>query len=336
MKQLARDGNHLKPKYQQLADLIISDIEEGQYAINDRIPSVNKLSRYFKLSRETVLKSLTFLSEQGVIRSAYRQGYFVKNTNVKVGPRIFLLMDKITEFKNRMYNAFLNTIGDQGNVHLFFYHHNYEIFKSLITQNIANYTHFVIVTYLREDVSEILNMIPPEKRLILDHHEPKLTGDYAMVYQDFEVDTYNCMLECYSHLRNYKKIVLVCAESRYEGGKITKGFRRFCKEKGLDSEVAEDVSPSNFTKRSAYILLSPDDAELVELIKIKREHNLEFGKDIGIISYNDTYVNEVLEGGISVFSTDFTQMGRNAALLILNKQIKTVENPSKLVLRNSL
>ena len=336
MSQLVREGNHLKPKYQKLADEIIAQIEEGKYAVNERIPSVNKLSDEFGLSRETVLKALNFLSEQGIIESAYRKGYYVKKTNVKVGLRIFLLMDKMTVFKNRMYTSFMETIGDKGEVHLYFYHHDYDIFKSMIEDNLNNYTHFVVVTYLHQQADDVLNLIPPEKRLILDHHEPNLNGSYAMVYQDFEDDIYNCLVEAYGRLKKYSKLVLVCAESRYEGKKVIKGFKRFCAKNKFGFEIVGEVNESTLYKDAAYLLMSPSTKELVDLIKLSRKHNYKFGKDLGVLSYNDTYVNEVLEGGISVFSTDFEKLGWHAASLILNKQIEVIRNPSKLILRASL
>ena len=336
MSNLNRNGNHLKPKYQKLAELVISQIEEGKFAVNDRIPSVNKLSNEFNLSRETVLKALNYLSEQGIIESSYRKGYFVKKTNVKVGLRIFLLMDKMTVFKNRMYRSFLDTIGDRGEVHLYFYHHNYNLFKTMILDNLTNYTHFVVVTYLHEEVDDILNMIPPEKRLILDHYEPNLTGNYAMVYQDFEDDIYNCLVEAYGRLKKYDKLVLVCAESRYEGKKVINGFERFCDKNRFKYDIVSEVSEQNLTKGWVYLLMSSSGKELVNLIKLSRKKNYTFGEDIGVLSYNDTYVNEVLEGGISVFSTDFEKMGRNAASMVLNKQVEVIRNPSKLILRDSL
>ena len=47
----------------------------------------------------------------------------------------------------------------------------------------------------------------------------------------------------------------------------------------------------------------------MNLIKISHEKKLKLGKDIGIISYNDTPLNKVLAGGIAVISTDFNKMG---------------------------
>jgi DNA-binding LacI/PurR family transcriptional regulator len=60
------------------------------------------------------------------------------------------------------------------------------------------------------------------------------------------------------------------------------------------------------------------------------------GQDIGIISYNDTPLEEILAGGITTLSADFTQMGKTTAALIKQQAIDTVENPWKLTIRKSL
>ena len=336
MQELRRAGNQFEPKYKQLAELLIAQIESGDYDLNEQIPSIKQLSQKYKISRETVSKALKLLSEQGIIRAVYRQGYFVQTTDIKVGLRIFFLMDKMTVFKNRMYEAFMNTIGDHGEIHIFFHHHNYEVFKSLILNNLSNYTHYVIVTYLKENVENLLNQIPPEKRLILDNFEGNLQGNYPMVYQNFEADIYNCLIEAYPKLKKYRRLILVGAHSRWGSDRVLKGFVRFCKEHDFGIDMADEIHDGLMQKGSVFIFLSRSDQKMVEAIKLCRGLNYKIGKDIGIISYNDTYTNEVLAGGISVINTDFIKMGKTAAELILKGESTTIVNPSKLILRGSL
>ena len=336
MQELRRAGNQFEPKYKQLAELLIAQIENGYYDLNEQIPSIKQLAQKYNISRETVSKALKLLSEQGIIRAVYRQGYFVQTTDIKVGLRIFFLMDKMTAFKNRMYEAFMKTIGNDGEVQIFFHHHNYEVFKSLILNNLNNYTHYVIVTYLKERVDDLLNQIPPEKRLILDNYEGNLHGQYPMVYQNFEADIYNCLIEAYPKLKKYHRLVLVGAHSRWGSDRVLKGFIRFCKEHEFSIDMADEVQTKMMQKGSVYIFLSRSDQKLVEAIKLCRDLNYKIGTDIGMISYNDTYTNEVLAGGISVINTDFITMGKTAAELILRGEALTVVNPSKLILRNSL
>ena len=44
------------------------------------------------------------------------------------------------------------------------------------------------------------------------------------------------------------------------------------------------------------------------------------GKDVFIISYNEFDLNEVVLNGLTTISTDFKQMGKTAAMMILNRK----------------
>jgi len=63
---------------------------------------------------------------------------------------------------------------------------------------------------------------------------------------------------------------------------------------------------------------------------------LTVGKDIGIISYNETPLKEILLDGITTISTDHDQMGRTAAGLINENKHAIIKNPFTLIRRKSL
>jgi DNA-binding transcriptional regulator YhcF (GntR family) len=323
-------------KYQQLAKHIISRIEKGKFTLGEKLPSVNKLSHEFNISRETVFKAFNHLSERGIVYSKNRKGYYVNKIDVQNELRIFLLLDKFTMFKDKMYRSLYETIGKRGEVDVFFHHHNYRIFESLIRDNLANYTHFVIVTFMKEDVKHVLNLIPPEKRIILDCKEFGLEGDYSMIYQDFDEDINKILNEAHEHLNKYERLVLVTSESLYHADQLVTGFRKFSRNNNFKCEILYNITPSDFRKNSVYIITTADERDITDIIKLAHKNNYEIGKDIGIISYNDTPIKEVLEGGITVISTDFEKMGKTTAELVLNRETRILSNPSELILRKSL
>ena len=55
-----------------------------------------------------------------------------------------------------------------------------------------------------------------------------------------------------------------------------------------------------------------------------------------MIAYNDTLLKEIVEGGITTLSTDFDYMGQSLAQMILGKEHKQIENPNRIIIRNSL
>jgi len=66
-------------------------------------------------------------------------------------------------------------------------------------------------------------------------------------------------------------------------------------------------------KGAVYIVLTEND--LADLIKGARIIRCELGKDIGVISFNETVFKELLD--ITVITTDFEEMGRKTAELML-------------------
>ena len=84
----------------------------------------------------------------------------------------------------------------------------------------------------------------------------------------------------------------------------------------------------------AYIIVMEDD--LVNLIETTIQSGLEVGKEVGIISYNETPMKKIILNGITTISTDFQEMGRMTAKLILEGSRKHIEVPFILTLRNSL
>ncbi|WP_315815267.1 substrate-binding domain-containing protein [Paraflavitalea speifideaquila] len=83
---------------------------------------------------------------------------------------------------------------------------------------------------------------------------------------------------------------------------------------------------------TVYIVTAESD--LAQLIKKSREANLQLGKEVGIISFNETVLKELLE--ITVVTTDFEGMGITAAQMLLNKEVKQVKNPFRMIVRKSL
>ncbi len=95
-----------------------------------------------------------------------------------------------------------------------------------------------------------------------------------------------------------------------------------------------NISNEPVQKKEAYINVMEDD--LITLIEKIQTTDLQIGNDIGIISYNETPLKKLILNGITTISTDFEQMGRITADLILNNSRKHVSVPFHINLRASL
>jgi DNA-binding LacI/PurR family transcriptional regulator len=115
---------------------------------------------------------------------------------------------------------------------------------------------------------------------------------------------------------------------------MEQGFYKFCREFKIEHKVYENIKFAKPSKGDAFLVVS--DLDLVELLKTILNKKWDLGKDIGIISYDETPLKEILAGGISVISTDFKKMGETAAHMIKKRIFKKVMNSYFFLSRRSL
>ncbi len=66
------------PKYVQIKNFIINNIESGEYKVGDKIPSENELSKQFNVSRITANCAIKELTTEGVVERVRGKGTFIK------------------------------------------------------------------------------------------------------------------------------------------------------------------------------------------------------------------------------------------------------------------
>lgn len=324
------------PKYKQLVDTIVDYITSGNAQINDRLPSVKNISDKLGLSRETVFKSLNILSEKGIIASSNRKGYFITKVNTSIQYRVFFMLDKMTSFKERIYDGLRFNLDKNSEVDIFFHHGNKKVFKSLIVENLNSYTHFVISTFFNEGVSDVLNLIPEGKLILIDQKEQGVLMQHSQIYQNFENDIFESLSKVSDKIKKYDEICLVAPSTAPHRTSVLQGFEKYCALFGVKNSTIDHNEIDEIKKGNLYILISEKNDDLVKIIKFCRKNSCNLGKEIGVISYNETQLKEVLEGGITVISTDFFRMGQRAAEAINNNETVTEVNPSEIIIRDSI
>lgn len=340
MLHLIDISEHSKvPKYQQIINSILSAIKNGEVNVNDKLPSVNELLIEFDISRDTIVRAYDHLKRIKLIESVPGKGYYIKTDDIVLKAKVFLLFNKLSPHKKIIYDAFARELGDQATIDFFIYDNNYRHFKELILASKSrDYTHYAIICHFEEGGEDLVGFIRKEiplgQLVILDKKVDQLGDKVVCVYQDFEKDIYSALVELNHQLIKYKKIKLLLRKRTYHPIEIKKGFLKFCTEYAYDLEVIETIENEMIEKNTAYINLTEND--LVLLIKKIKDTKFVLGKDVGIISYNDTPVKEILLDGITVISTDFEKLGKQSAQLILNKEVRQFENPFYVIPRKSL
>lgn len=331
------DEYAVTPKYIQLTNSIVKAIEEKKIEKGYLLPSINDLSFELDISRDTAEKAYKHLKKLGVIGSVPGKGYFISNTDVKQPVKIFLLFNKLSTHKKILYDAFVASIGEDAVIDFYIYNNDFALFRKLLTNKRDDYTNYVIIPHFLEggeNAHEIINTIPKEKLLLLDQTIPGAEGDFAAVYEDFERDIYDALEQAVQQLSKYQTIKIIFPDYTYHPKQILEGFYRFCNQYAFNYEVVADINNAAIAEGEVYISLMEND--LVLLIEKIIETKLEVGKQVGVISYNETPLKKIILNGITTISTDFHAMGAKAAELIRNKSTEHVATPFYLTLRESL
>ena len=320
-------------KYKQIISHIENSIESGLLNKGDKLPSINKLKNDHGLSKDTILMAFNDLKSRGIIFSVLKKGYYVLNENINISVRIFLLFDDLNAFKEDLYRSFLKSLNKRTQVDLFFHHYNREIFEKHIMDNLGLYTHYVIMPSFFKNTNSIIKNLPSEKVYILDQIHKDLI-DYSSVYQNFDKTIYSNLNKASRLIKKYKKLIMIYDNKPSRPKGLLTGFKRFCSDMNYNFSIIESLDHRGIEKGDIYITI--DDKNLLKILKKIKKLNFILAKDIGIISYNDTILKEVLEGGITTISTDFKKMGKALAKIIFEKKRIKIENRNDLIVRNSL
>ena len=332
MKIITVDNHSNSPKYKQIVHSIEAAISENRLKKNDKLPSVNKVSLEFSISRDTVLLAYDELKKRGIIYAILGKGYYVKSVEFSFEQRIFLLFDELNIFKEDIYNSFLEKMNNTAQVDIFFHHFNIEMFKKLINESNGNYSKYIIMPTNLVGAASLIKTLPKQDVYILDQTNSDLK-DYPSIHQNFVKDIYEALLKGKHLIDKYQKLILIFPGFREPlGMKI--GFEKFCNDNHLNHEVINQFEERELQYGDVYVI--PDDRDLVKVIEKSKTQNLKLGLDFGIISYNETPLKKVVENGITTISTDFVAMGKNLAQMILTGKKEQIENKSELIIRKSL
>lgn len=316
-------------KVKQLADLLSQEISMGKYKSDCALPSINKLSRDYQVSRDTVFKAFIDLKDRGVIDSTPGKGYYVTNKLKNV----LLLLDEYSPFKYSLYNSFIKNLSIHYKVDLLFHQYNERLFNTILRESLGKYNKYIVMNFDNEKLSPHLYKIDSSKLLLLDFGKFD-KKDYSYACQDFDDAFYNALASLKDRLEKYQKLILLFPPDIKHPGSSRAYFTRFCQDHHMMSAIIEEVEGIKVCRGEVYIAFRQVD--VVNIIKQSRTTGLKCGEDFGLIAYNDTPAYEVIDQGITALTIDWEELGHKAAEFVLTgKEIKTYL-PTEVHLRNSL
>jgi DNA-binding LacI/PurR family transcriptional regulator len=291
------------------------------------------LCKQYSLSQDTVLMAYNDLKSKGIITSQVGKGYFISNTKSDVQHKVLLLFDTLTAYKENLYEAIKSVLVTNGSEQIFFHNNNLKMFQTILEGSAGEYTEYVIMPIDHPSAFEAIGKLPSNKVYILDQGREQYKEIYPYVCQDFERDIYRVLKGNGTLVKKYKRMVLVVPQLKAHFRSIAVGFKDFCRQFPVQSEIVINIRLFPIRPYDGFVVV--DDKDLEFIIRWTGEHDLELGRDIGIISYNETPLKGIVASGITTISTDFSQMGKSMADMILGGKKDKIDNPFKIILRKS-
>lgn len=313
------------PIYKQLVDQFEDAIRSGVLKPGEQIPSMNDFASQLGISKETVKKTYVILREKGLLIPQQGKGFYVAEASDASKPRVLVLFDKLSIYKEVLYNSLANELGDKADLTILTHNQNLDLFTYYLDTCLDRYDYYVISPHFPLDdksqalAKKLISRVPNRKLIMVDHWLQSYVGNYGAVYQDFENDVYDGLKQGLDKLKGTSLKVITLPSSLY-GPMVCKGVDRFCLEFGIPVEYMHSA-PEHINENETYLIINSQlDSGLAALARTIKKQKLEVGKDVFIISYNEFDLNEVVLGGLTTISADFKQMGRTAATMILNRK----------------
>lgn len=336
IRSIQIDGYSSTPKYIQLAEEIVKAINNKISQVGDQLPSINELSSQLRIARETVEKGYNFLKKQHVISSTPGKGYYITKGDID-RLRVAVFLNKLSAHKKIVYDALTEELGEEVNLDLFVYNSNANHLRRMLDDLPLSYDRYVVFPHFkngRDQAGAILSTIPSEKIVLLGRTVPGLVGDCSVVYEDYAADIYGALKQMITPLSKYGAIKLIFPNSSDYPKAIIKGFCRFCDDYDFEHSLIDNLHQEDVAELTCYINLAEDDLiTLLDKVIIKK---YQVGKDVGIISYNETPLKKFILNGITTISADFQHMGRCAAKSILENTQDHCQVPFHVNLRSSI
>lgn len=320
-------------KSEIVIDSTIELIRNGEISAGGALPSVQEATRIYGVARKTVVRSYEKLKKQGFIESRPRKGYYVINKQPNTKIRVLLIIHSFNAHFEFMYNEFRNQVNESCDLEIYFHHYNIKMLELIVTRTIDSYDLFIISSFDHPRIPNIISRIPANKVLIISRND-RLENQYNSICQNFNTGTYQSLVSAKKEIQKYSKFVLSFPLKSGHSQTLKTGFERFCNEFSLPFEVVDSLENVEISMGNLYLLI--DDQDLIKLLRICKLSQWKLGREVGVISYNESPLKEVIRDGITVISCNFKTMASEMAEFINNRKSVQQIIPIKLIKRNSL
>ncbi|MDD2236982.1 MAG: GntR family transcriptional regulator [Kiritimatiellae bacterium] len=361
---LSRDERDRKYLYRQLADIIQKEIGDGKYIPGDRLPSMDSLAAQYQVTKVTVRRALSELTNEGLIYAIPAQGTYIADpASAKPAPKP----------KSFMTIGLLSQIlipGNTGQYHL-------DIIEGMREELELNHANLVIMPgkYV-QPTTKLLDLITQSHLdgiILLGHFDPQLlryilTAPVPAVLLDHSlrgasVDTilidnrdggFQAMDRLLS-LRHERVAVVTGPLDQIVVQERLAGIYDAADEHGVPHDSIQLIE-SNFVREAGYdamcellkqtprptaVFLMNDEMAAGAMQAINMYSGLSVPSDISIIGFDDTSLAQATHPPLTTIQIPRLFMGRLAVQRIVSRleqpgqRCTTTTVPVKLISRAS-
>jgi len=344
------------PVYQQIKDIIREEIAQGKYKPGDTLPSANQLSKMFSTSRNTAVKAINDLAQEGTIYCVQGKGSIVNDLRKEIArgdkrgqsniPAIGILISDFDDLNHPYFTRLLKGISEKSKT----------IPCNLKTFCINNYSinDFVNTEYF--DGLIVATKLPQSSVLVIkQNHIPfVLAGNdvYGEELLCVTGDSYGATSEAvkYLHSLGHEKIAVLSGPTTARSTplaymaykhtmdelklEVNESFFKACDYgeeagyKGFQSLIKNGERPT--------AVFAMEDNIAIGVIKAAEENSLKVPTDLSVIGSGDRFPVSNVKIPLTTFSDRLEDIGALCLEMIDRKLNNKVIKSSKVNLKSEL
>ncbi|WP_373515216.1 GntR family transcriptional regulator [Persicitalea sp.] len=308
------------PKYLQIVDAIVQDIERGTLSAGDRLPSLNEACAEWYLSKDSVKRAYGTLHQRGFVTSVTRKGFYVAGSPKRHALRVLIVAGQLTEGVKELHDAIASSMTREAILDVSSYNYQRQLLCQLLDKHLGDYHYFVMMPHLiGQDAATLqcLRNVPSRKLILIGNEWPEtLQHGYRLRYGGEEA-LYEALVSHVYVLRKYIRLNLVLSEQDCFDADSIRAFRRFCVAYGFDFQMIDDLQESDVQPGQAYFVA--DSRLLLTVIARCQQSGWGLGKQVGVVSFVENDYTRLLAGGVTVIGRPSAEVGRLVAQILCNQ-----------------
>jgi len=305
------------PRYQQVANAILNDIEKGILTQGDRLPSINEACAEWYLSKDSIKRAYETLCQSGFITSVHRRGFFIAGSPKRHALRVLMVAGQLTDCVKQLHDAITTNLGREVIVDICSYNYQRHLLCQVLTKHLGDYHYFVLMPHLiGQDPATLqcLRNVPGKQLILIGHQWQEVLQHGHHLRYGGETALFEALHNQLPALRKYTRLNLVLPEHDCFDAESIRAFRRFCTAYEFDFNLLDELTETDLKPRQAYFVA--DGLHLSTLVDYCQRNGLRLGEHVGVVSFLETDFTRLLAGGVSVIAHPSAEVGRLVAQIL--------------------